>query len=1230
MISFIKKDTLLAVKLFSVSLIFLLISASVDLTSLPGKPFLALAMNPSLKFFIEIFSGYSLIISVLFWGSRPSFRSQLYVFILWPITTIILWLSLNGDLEFSWFGDADFDMIMLLGTGMGIPSLVALVWRVWRPGKNSEPYIESNFRWLLLMVFLFILVPQSALDMTVSLHPKTYDFFALRFDAAAGIDITPWLYSTVEKTPGLGELLELAYGLTPLAFVALTLIQLRNHPAYLPNALLLWVVMTFCALIAYHFFPITGPKYVFGSNNFLSALQTPENWPLELTSGAGPNPRNGMPSMHFGWMLAALLIWTFSGTRRLSQMVLVAMTFCVALATLFLGEHYVIDLLIAVPFVLAAIALCTTGVPWSSVERRLTVALGFGCWLIWIFLLRTQINFFIHHPWACWLMIIATIITVAFQVKALSNFRALAVTRSNSPSDDSNRKSISHITRQMGLMFFISGIAALVYQVLFAKELALVFGSTATATFTVLATFLGGMAIGSLLGSILAARISRPLVAYAIVEVAIATFCIATPVLFTAIQKAYVLLAVDITPASPVLLILRVSLGAGVLLIPTILMGITLPLLAQALKTNGNNIGHSVAWLYACNTAGAALGALLTSYFVIPALGVSSTTLVAALLNLLVALAALELSKKLISSATSHRQFTRNESLNPVSRLLLISAWFSLGLGGLFSLGLEVVYIHLLSIVAGNSVYAFGLMLATFLVGLAIGGECGRRLIDNPKTDRAAWLTAIQITLAGSVALSTWGWDMIPSYFASFSGYPVITSFSSREAIRGIVCALVMIPPTICIGLSYALAMDITTSSEKRSGIKILGLSAAINTFGNIAGVLLFGFFLLPWFGGLVSTKIVAIGALAIAAFVMLSIKNHKKLMHLGTAMAAVISLVIISPTRLDYESLSSGANVYFSAQKWGTVIDHAESIDGGLTTVVSQSAADKTIKTLLTNGKFQGNDAISGEVQAQIGFAALPLIHQGNRQNALVIGYGTGVTSRVFYDAGFEHIDISELSNDIVTLADIHFSSINSQVSKQAGVKTHITDGRNLLLLTKNQYDIVSIEISSIWFAGAASLYNREFYQLARRKMKPDGVLQQWVQLHHMESTDLLTIIGTLRSEFNFVSLYVVGGQGILIATNSQANSNYSPNQIAELDNSPKLEPVRELAGRSFSDISGDLLLSPPQVDILLKDIGLDISLWISTDNNLRLEYNTPKANANPHDQSFEKNINMLNSVRN
>lgn len=1239
----VDRDSRIAALIFLFSFGVLACGAALGLNPWPGAEiFQALSAGSVSSTFVSL-SGNAIAICVIFWGSRPSILAQRTVLLVWIFLSVVLWCWLTPEFQLGWFDSTLFPAVMFLAGTLSIPCSLALLIRLTKQkySVSPDPQFEQRLRWLVVLTLLFIVTPRAALGLSATLHPVTFDLYALHWDHVAGISISPWLSSVIESIPGLAEVIWMAYGLTPLSFLAVAILHLRGRPAGVPSALPVWVLLTLLAVVAYNFFPIVGPRYIFGSDQFIAGIRGAEGLPL-VTTMVPPNlPRNGMPSMHFGWMLAATILWWRSSTRWYSRALLLTLTVLTATATLFTGEHYVIDLVVAVPFVLAGIALATTQSRCSEKARWLIVGAGFSTWLAWVWALRLGMQYFMDYPFLCQVALALTALVVCAQIR----WQAPTTGDAGLPTQElkqfvevppSSPCLGRSIKLQMGLMFFASGAAALVYQVLFAKQLALVFGSTSTATFTVLATFLGGMAVGSLLGGRLAAGVSRPLMIYAMVELAIGAFCILTPALFKGLQGLYVVMAADLPPDAPSLLALRISLGASVLLVPTVLMGITLPLLAQAMDPKGNHLGASVAWLYACNTGGAAVGALLTSYVIIPLLGGSSTTLIAALINFLVALAALELAKKLVISDKKSLPFTltsldlnSSEMLSRSNSKVLFAAWLALGVGGVLSLGLEVIYVHLLSIVAGNSVYAFGLMLATFLVGLSLGGEVGRRVIARADSNRGAWLAATQVALSVTVAIGAWGWDMIPAYFASFSGYPVLEAFRSREAIRGIVCALVMIPPTLCIGLSYTLAMDLATSATQRRGITVLGISAALNTLGNIIGVLLFGFLLLPCLGGLNSAKVVSVGTLLVAVVTIVSTVRRNIAWRLGCAVVAAFGLIAISPSQLNYGLLSSGANVYFTAQDWGSVVSHAESIDGGLTTVVAREIDNTSIKTLLTNGKFQGNNAHKGEVQPQIGFAALPLLHQDARDNALVIGYGTGATSRVFHDAGFSHLDIAELSRDVVTLANDHFADINSRVSALPGVTTHITDGRNFLLLTKRQYDIISIEITSIWFAGAASLYNQEFYQLARAKLNSHGVLQQWVQLHHMAPTDLLTIIGTLRSEFTYVSLYVVGGQGVLIATNDPAHARPLPSVITQLDHSERLKPIRDLAGRKFADIAEDLLLSPREIEVFLDQVGLGRALWLSTDNNLRLEYNTPKANGALSDQSFDVNMTLLRSAK-
>jgi predicted membrane-bound spermidine synthase len=1228
-------DASSAAKLFALGAVMLLIGALLDLNMWPlqdmATTFWGKSTSTSEAF--RALSGYCMIPVIIFWSSRPSRAMQRLAFISWPISAAMLWLAMSNKLSFfdtaagyQWFSS----FLSLLFVSLAIPTTVLLLIRLFRSNHDqSEMLFEIRLRYLCCLVVLFNIVPAAALTFTATVHPLTFDTYLLHWDEAAGLSITPWLINAINAIPGLQQLVEMAYGMTPIAFCAVALKHLRDKPAHVASGLLTWVVLSTSALFAYHFFPVTGPKYVFGIGGFVNALNAPDTIPIDLVLG-GPYPRNGMPSMHFGWMLAASILWWRTGSAMWSRVVFIAMTTLCAMATLYLGEHYVADLIVAVPFVLAVIAMCTTAIPFSAKPRLWTTLIGFGVWLSWIILLRSSIHWLSANSWACWLMILATAAAVVFQARWLASFPS-HVHQGRPEAQKQNVESSDILPeRKIGLMFFASGVAALVYQVLFAKQLALVFGSTATATFTVLATFLGGMAIGSLLGSRLAAMTRKPLASYAFIELLIAVYCMVTPMLFTGIQDVYVVLASGYAPDAPILLVLRILLGAVVLLIPTVLMGATLPLLTQALSGTMQRIGAKVAWLYFVNTAGAATGALMTSYLIIPLLGARSTTLLAAVLNLLVCLSALQLAKQ-VTTADPIINAEPQQSNAALSGKAATAALISLGIGGILSLGLEVVYVHMLSIVAGNSVYAFGLMLATFLIGLSLGGEAARRLLMKAENDCVRLLCWSLIGLAITVAGGMWWWNEIPVYFASFAQFPMAKSFVAREAIRGIVCALLMIPPTIFVGAAYVLAMDVATAASKNKPIAVLGLGAALNTLGNITGVIMFGFVLLPWLGGLDSTRIIAVAAVVLSATVMLLTKTKFRKNDFIIFASAFIVISVSLKVSLNYEAISSGANVYFYPQDWGKVTDHTESIDGGLTAVAVTPGSSQPIKTLLTNGKFQGNDAWRGEMQAQIGFALAPLLHQDQRDRALVIGYGTGVTSRVLHGAGFKQLDIAELSADMVQMANTHFASVNEQVTTKPGVKLHVTDGRNLLLLSSKEtpYDLISIEITSIWFAGAASLYNQEFYKLARSRMKEDGVLQQWMQLHHLAPLDILSIIASLREEFKFVSFYVLGGQGILVATNNPNRADPSDHAMQKIASSIELKGLLEVLGQPLGKLAEQRLLDARGIDRFINGAGIQGSAWVSTDDNLSLEYSTPKANVNNSEKSMADNFKMLSAYR-
>ena len=1108
------------------------------------------------------------------------------------------------------------DLLYLFIGAFGLAALMALVARV--RGASSQRPLALTLVAAFALVLVYDTFVVSLLGFTAALHPRTYDAIAFNLDATLGFSPTILISLVVNGWPPLLAVVTAVYDYLPYAFAAIYGLQLARPERAPVSLLLAYTVSGAIAIFLYHACPIAGPRYAFGDYFYAWWQGAPANELLAVP----PAPRNGMPSMHFAW---ALLMWMHASfIGRGVRALFAALAGLMFLATLGLGQHYLVDLAASPPAIVAMQALCATGLGWASRERLRALTMGGMLTLAWILAVRYGVALFEAVPGLTWVAIAATV------VASVRLYLPLARALETAPSAVLRKKPAAAApaeTRRAavyaGVMFVVSGFAALVYQVLFSKSLALTFGSTSTATYTVLAVYMGGMALGAWLGGRLAQGRADALKLYAWCEFGIGAYCLATPLIFQGIQALYVALAEGVAPDAGLLTALRVLLGASALLVPTVLMGATLPILARYFELRTVSLGTSVALLYGANTLGAALGALLAGYWILPGLGVWRTTLTAAGLNLAVAWLALTLARRLPTAQPAAAPAVSPAVQGTEARRLGHVALVVLGMGGVVTLALEVNYIHLLAVVAGNSVYAFSLMLFAFLLGLGAGAEIARRLLQL-RISLPLALAWLEFSLAAVILAGVFLWEGLPAYFASFEQYPLPREFAAREVVRGVVCWVAMFPPAVVIGALYPLAMECVGRAAPGAPIAALGRAAGLNTAGNIVGVLAAGFWLLPTIGALRSIQLLAVICLLLGLVTIAWTALKWRALTWAPA-AAVVLLLIAQPRSFDYTELASGANVYFMRQDYGRVIDAVESVDGGLTTV---ARGDPVVEggwaplVLLTNGKFQGSNG--GEVPAQVGIALSPLLHTPARGSALVIGYGTGMSARVMADAGFRELEIVELSADIVQLANRHFAGINTRVSERRGVRTYITDGRNFLMLQPRRYDVVSVEISSIWFAGAAALYNREFYRLVKRRLAPHGVLQQWVQLHHVETIDILHVLSSVRSEFEHVWLYFIGTQGMIIATNG-LDAHPSAHNAALIDRTPELKELLASIGGSASDLHRTRLLDPAATDLFLSSFGMPAPFWVSTDDNLKLEYSTPKGNALDGAASIERNIELL-----
>ncbi|HYJ09685.1 MAG TPA: fused MFS/spermidine synthase [Polyangiaceae bacterium] len=756
-------------------------------------------------------------------------------------------------------------------------------------------------------------------------------------------------------------------------------------------------------------------------------------------------------------------------------------------------------------------------------------------------------------------------------------------------------------------LFVFSGATGLIDQLCFSKYLSYVVGSTAHAVSAVLSAFMTGLALGAFLGGRYAQRVRRPLFAYGVLELVVAATVALAPLAFHALAPLYAGIARSFPGSLAALSAARWLSALLIVIVPTTAMGATLPLLSRLLPAAGAAPESSglrerrLGALYASNTAGGALGALAAAYLILPALGMDLTVLSAAVGSALIGALAIYYGRHAPEQldAPAGEEATRGPADARARRDARISYVVAAASGALV-FSAEVIFTHLLALIIGNSAYAFGLILAAFLSCLFLGASRAERV--RRRFGEAALPFGLVLTgLALVITLPLW--DKLPLIFNNTG--QLFTSFAAREATRGAIAFVVLAIPTVFMGLTFPLLLQRVAATADVSWW--VGRLTTINTLGAVVGSLATGYLILPWLGSeralfAVALVFVAAGLLT-TRFVEGSLKTTAYVLSFGTV--AVGALL----PRWDLARLTAGTNVYFEGwEKPEEVPFVRDDKLGGVTTVTKL----RGVYTLYTNGKFQGNTG--WEMNAQRFFAHYPSIFVSRFEHALVIGLGTGTTLGTIASYPWKKLELVEISPAIVEAADAYFKSVNGNALHDPRLTTHIADGRNFLLVDQRKYDLISMELSSIWFAGAASLYSREFYQLVKDHLAEGGIFQQWVQLHHVTRKDFATVVHTLRSEFPHVALFYGGGQGILVA--SMAPLRASAERVQGLQSQPAVLATTP-GHKPLMELLDDVLVAGADLDRFLEDSarasGVPLSELVSTDGNLYLEYATPRGNVLP-----------------
>jgi spermidine synthase len=665
------------------------------------------------------------------------------------------------------------------------------------------------------------------------------------------------------------------------------------------------------------------------------------------------------------------------------------------------------------------------------------------------------------------------------------------------------------------ILFLLSGSSALVYQVLWMRLLALVFGVTVHAASTVLAAFMLGLAIGSAAAGRMADRVRRPLVVFAVAEALVAVAALATPIGLSGVEALYVRLHGTLGDWPVVITLVRFLLSCAVLLVPTILMGATLPLVVKSSLARGSILGRQVSLLYACNTAGAVAGTLIAGIWMVPQLGISASFRVGAAINLIVAAGAMLLSR--ISApapvvVTDDAQ--PSPALEPVSppslavrRLVLLT----FAISGFVSFALEIIWFRMLVILLRPTTYAFTVMLATVLAGIAIGSWLSTPLTGRRKVNLVGALAVLEVLLALAAAASMFLIGQANTVYGSVAPLFANTSLAYFGPMAATSIAAIF-PAALLMGMAFPVGIAIWTSDGgNASAGQRIGVIYAVNVAGAVAGSLASGFWLLPEIGSRVSLLLTS--AMALIAGLLLLSQLQRRIPALAGGLAAIAAFGILA--RVTPDPVTELLHSRYPAER--PVLRRE---DGQATVAILRRDSNfaRTIHRLYINGTHQASDE-PGMVAYHRFIGSLPVAIHPDPQRILVIGVGGGATAGAV--AAFSKnipIDIVELSPAVVDAAR-HFSGINQGLFERPNIHLRVDDGRNYMLLTPERYDIVMADVILPQHAGAGNLYSAEYYRLMRRVLNNRGIALQWIG--SAGETEYKMIMRTFVSVFPHTTLW-------------------------------------------------------------------------------------------------------------
>ena len=774
------------------------------------------------------------------------------------------------------------------------------------------------------------------------------------------------------------------------------------------------------------------------------------------------------------------------------------------------------------------------------------------------------------------------------------------------------------------ICFFLSGASGLVFELLWTRMLSLVFGSTTLAISTVLTAFMGGLGLGSWLAGRRADKLKHPVIAYALAEAGIGAWALLVPWVVAHYDLLNRWLWTAFGDNYGALSLLRFVASAALLLLPTTLMGATLPILARVVLTSPGalrKVGSNLGTLYALNLFGAFVGSFVAGFILLPGVGLATTNRIAASVNLLLAVGIFALfrfesrvfqpAKKdlddIIASAADELALAKPAAGIVMSRAArrVVTAGFAVS--GATAMIVQVLWTRSLAVLIGSSVYSFTLILLAFLAGLGSGSATFGRLGDrfrNP-VGALAWVHLGTVFAIGSSYLLM---DKLPFVFAWLLAS---TSFgpSAVQACQFVLACLVILPATFLMGAVFPLTMRVVTA-RVADVARDVGRAYAVNTSGAILGSFLSGFVVLPMLGlqrG-IYLAVVALAALSAALFSFAPAlsKRHR------TAGVLLAALAIAAGALLPPWNLTSFSQGFFRVSIARDYVERTNAhkewkrpelvfYEDGVATTVSVEKWGKTF-SLKNNGKVDASS--EADMPTQVAVGLLPMLLTTNpAPRVALIGFGSGVTAGSITQAPIKSLEVVELE-PAVYRASKFFDHVNNQPLRDPKVTALVGDGRNFLSQRTDRFDVIISEPSNPWITGVSNLFTREYFASIKRRLAPGGVFCQWAQLYEMAPWNVKSIYTTLASEFPYLTVFSaedLSSDTILIATMHPLP--LDGEHMRKLFQLPAVKAEAARAGwHSPYDVFGQVLLTPDEIS------AFTAGAQLNTDDNALIEFAAPR----------------------